>query len=172
MCLSSLSFLSLHIWSRNFSMSIHSKSSSLLLKIGYIGSPAAQSFLDMTGALRNPQRSGVGRKWERRKRTRRYRNGRQKSENALRRGFRLIHVSTNDLPLFLLWLSNIPLHICTTSSLFCPWSLDIYRDEPRVCYTEWSKSERERYCILMHICVIYKNGTDEPISKAGIEVET
>ena len=24
----------------------------------------------------------------------------------------------------------------------------------------------------MHICVIYKNGTDEPISKAGIEVKT
>ena len=71
-------------------MSIHSKSSSLLLEIGYIGSPGTQSFLDMTGSLIKQQRSRVGRKGERRRRTRRYRNGRQKSENALRQGFMLI----------------------------------------------------------------------------------
>ena len=36
--------------------------------------------------------------------------------------------------------------------------------EPRACYTEWSKSEREnKYHILMHICGLKKNATDEHI---------
>ena len=45
-------------------------------------------------------------------------------------------------------------------------------DEPRVCYTEWSKTKREKYCILTHIYGILKNGTDEPVCRAGIEVLT
>ena len=34
------------------------------------------------------------------------------------------------------------------------------------------KKKRQKYCILTHVCGIYKNGTDEPISRAGIEMET
>ena len=36
-------------------------------------------------------------------------------------------------------------------------------DEPRVCYTEWSKLEREKET---------KNGTDKPIYRAGRETRT
>ena len=32
-------------------------------------------------------------------------------------------------------------------------------DEPRVCHTEWSKSEERKYHILLHIYGIRKNGT-------------
>ena len=50
------------------------------------------------------------------------------------------------------------------------WNWVICRDVDglRVCHTEWSKSEKEN-CILTHICGIQKNGTDEPICRAGIE---
>ena len=37
---------------------------------------------------------------------------------------------------------------------------------------EVSQKEKNKYCILMHIYRIYKNGTDEPICKAGIEMQT
>ena len=32
-----------------------------------------------------------------------------------------------------------------------------------------NQKEKNKYCILMHINGIYKNGTDEPICKAGIQ---
>ena len=35
-----------------------------------------------------------------------------------------------------------------------------------------NQKEKNKYCILMHINGIYKNGTDEPICKAGIETQT
>ena len=34
--------------------------------------------------------------------------------------------------------------------------------------TEWSQKEKNKYCILTHICGIWENGTDEPIRKAEI----
>ena len=34
----------------------------------------------------------------------------------------------------------------------CIWVSSDEVDEPRTYYTEWRESERERYCILMHIC--------------------
>ena len=34
------------------------------------------------------------------------------------------------------------------------------------------QKEANKYHILTHVCGIWKNGTDEPISKAGIETET
>ena len=34
-----------------------------------------------------------------------------------------------------------------------------------------NQKEKNKYCILMHINGIYKNGTDEPICKAGIEMQ-
>ena len=27
-------------------------------------------------------------------------------------------------------------------------------DRPRYCHTEWNKSEKDKYCILMHVCGI------------------
>ena len=39
-------------------------------------------------------------------------------------------------------------------------------DGPRVCHTEWSKSEREKQMSYINtICGIQKNGTDEPSSR-------
>ena len=34
------------------------------------------------------------------------------------------------------------------------WVICSEVDEPSVCHTEWSKSEREKHHILMHICGI------------------
>ena len=46
-------------------------------------------------------------------------------------------------------------------------------DGPRVCQTEGRNSEREnRYHILTHISGIFKNGTEEPIFREGIETWT
>ena len=36
-------------------------------------------------------------------------------------------------------------------------------DEPRTYYTEWSRSEREKYHKLKHIYEMYKSGIDEPL---------
>ena len=45
-------------------------------------------------------------------------------------------------------------------------------DGPRVCIqSEVSQKEKNKYRILMHICEIQKNGTDGPISRAGIETQ-
>ena len=41
-----------------------------------------------------------------------------------------------------------------------------------VIQSEVSQKEKNKYCILMHICGIQKNGTDEPICRADIETQT
>ena len=41
-------------------------------------------------------------------------------------------------------------------------------DEPTAYYTEWSKSEENRYHILMHIFGIESSGTDEHICRAAV----
>ena len=38
--------------------------------------------------------------------------------------------------------------------------------------SEVSQKEKNKYCMLMHICGIQKNGTDEPVCKAEIETQT
>ena len=45
------------------------------------------------------------------------------------------------------------------------WNSAICRDVdgPRECHTEWSKSEKSEYRILMHICGIQENGINESI---------
>ena len=40
-----------------------------------------------------------------------------------------------------------------------------------VIRSEVSQKEKNKYCILMHICGIWKNGTDEPVCKAEIEIQ-
>ena len=45
-------------------------------------------------------------------------------------------------------------------------------DEPRhFIQSVVSQKEKNKYCILMHIYGILKNGVDEPICKAGIETQ-
>ena len=45
-------------------------------------------------------------------------------------------------------------------------------DEPRTYYTEWSKSEKDKYHILMHLNRILKNDTEEFIYRAAMEKQT
>ena len=45
------------------------------------------------------------------------------------------------------------------------------RESESVILNEVSQKEKSKYCILMHIGGIYKIGTDEPISKAGTEMQ-
>ena len=41
-----------------------------------------------------------------------------------------------------------------------------------VTQSEVSQKEESKYHILMHMYVIWKNGTTEPICRAGIEMQT
>ena len=45
---------------------------------------------------------------------------------------------------------------------------------PRVCHTEWSKSEREKQIPYANTYVwnLKKNGSDEPTGKTGIKTQT
>ena len=51
------------------------------------------------------------------------------------------------------------------------WVICKDMDGPRQCHTEWSQKEKSKYHILMHICVIYKNGIDDPVCKAELETQ-
>ena len=45
-------------------------------------------------------------------------------------------------------------------------------DEPGAYYTEWNKSEREKHILYVNSYMWnVENGTDEPISKARIEMQ-
>ena len=46
-------------------------------------------------------------------------------------------------------------------------------NKPKVYQVELGKSqtERNKYCILTHVCGIQKSDTDEHISRAGIEIQ-
>ena len=54
------------------------------------------------------------------------------------------------------------------------WNRVICRDVDgcRDCHTEWRKSGENKEGILMHVCGIEKNDTDECICRAGIEMQT
>ena len=45
-------------------------------------------------------------------------------------------------------------------------------DPESVIQGEVSQTEKNKYCILTHVCRVSKNGTDEPICRAGIELLT
>ena len=42
-------------------------------------------------------------------------------------------------------------------------------DLETVIQSEVTQKEKNKYCILTHICGIWKNSTDEPLCKAEIE---
>ena len=44
--------------------------------------------------------------------------------------------------------------------------------QSEVSQKEGKKKEKSKYCILIHVCGIYKDATDEPISRAGIGMKT
>ena len=48
--------------------------------------------------------------------------------------------------------------------------VEMWTDLESVIQSEVSQKERNKYRILTHICRIYKNGTDEPICRVGIEM--
>ena len=41
-----------------------------------------------------------------------------------------------------------------------------------IVQSEVSQREKDKYCILMHVYGIQKDGTDEPICRAAIEMQT
>ena len=49
--------------------------------------------------------------------------------------------------------------------------VEMWMDLEIVIQSEVSQKEKNKYCILTHTCGIQKNGTDEPISRAGIEMQ-
>ena len=51
-------------------------------------------------------------------------------------------------------------------------SAEMWMDLESVIHSEVSQKEKNKYYILMYICGIQKNGTDEHISKAKIEMQT
>ena len=51
-------------------------------------------------------------------------------------------------------------------------SAEVWMDLEPVTQSEVRQKERNKYHILTHICGILKNGTDEPISEAEIEMQT
>ena len=50
--------------------------------------------------------------------------------------------------------------------------VEMWMDLECVIQSEVSHKEKNIYCILTYICGIQKNGTNEPISKARIEMQT
>ena len=49
--------------------------------------------------------------------------------------------------------------------------VEMWMDLQSVIQSEVSQEEKNKYHILMHICGIQQNGTDEPSSSAGIEMQ-
>ena len=49
--------------------------------------------------------------------------------------------------------------------------LETWMDLETVIQSEVSQKEKNKYCMLMNICGIQKNGTDEPVCKAEIETQ-
>ena len=49
--------------------------------------------------------------------------------------------------------------------------LEMWMDLESVIQSEVSQKEKNKYRILTHICGIQKNGTNEPISRAEIEMQ-
>ena len=49
--------------------------------------------------------------------------------------------------------------------------VETWIDLETIIQSEVSQKEKNKYHILMHICGIWKNGTDEPVCKAEIETQ-
>ena len=49
--------------------------------------------------------------------------------------------------------------------------VETWMDLETVIRSEVSQKEKNKYRILMHICTIYKNGSDEPVCKVEIETQ-
>ena len=49
--------------------------------------------------------------------------------------------------------------------------VEMWMNLESVIQSEVSQKEKNKYRILTHTCGIYKNGTDEPTSRAGTEMQ-
>ena len=49
--------------------------------------------------------------------------------------------------------------------------VEMWMDLETVIQSEVSQKEKNKCCILTHICEIWKNGTDEPVCKAKLETQ-
>ena len=49
--------------------------------------------------------------------------------------------------------------------------LETWMDIETVIQSEVSQKEKNKYCILTHICGTWENGTDEPVCRAEIETQ-
>ena len=49
--------------------------------------------------------------------------------------------------------------------------VEMWMDLENVIQSEGSQKEKNKFCILTHICGIYKNCADEPVCKAEIETQ-
>ena len=49
--------------------------------------------------------------------------------------------------------------------------VEMWMDLETVTQSEVSQKEKNKYCILTHIYGTYKNCTDEPVCRAGIETQ-
>ena len=49
--------------------------------------------------------------------------------------------------------------------------VETWMDLETVIQSEVSQKEKNKYCILTHICGAQKNGTDEPVCRAEIETQ-
>ena len=55
----------------------------------------------------------------------------------------------------------------------CIWFSSNEVNELRAYYTDGSKQkEKDKYCLLAHIYGIQNDGTDEPIPRAAVEMQT
>ena len=49
--------------------------------------------------------------------------------------------------------------------------VETWMDLETVIQSEVSQKEKNKYCILMHVCGAWKNGTDEPVCRAEVETQ-
>ena len=50
--------------------------------------------------------------------------------------------------------------------------VEMWMDLETVIQSEVSQKEKNKYCILTHICGKQKNGTEEPMCRAAMEIQT
>ena len=80
---------------------------------------------------------------------------------------RSVHISANGTVLFLLWLSNIPLYICITSSLFIPLSLSFFLPSSFLPFSfSFSSSSCSFFYWRTYLC-----GNNNPICKTEKETQ-
>ena len=66
-------------------------------------------------------------------------------------------------------LKTMEHYLAIKMSAFEPVLMRLMNQQP-ITESELSPKEKNKYCVLMHICGIQKDGTDVPICRAGLEM--